>query len=85
MHSSTGNVAHGKSAVRYAPAVSLSLFHILLSLPFLPVSDIVELDVSVRRVSGHVNPPGPRFQEAGASKRSSQPSLLRVIPFPGCG
>ena len=73
MHSSTGNVAHGKSAMRYAPAapaplplpllpsLSLSLFlsHFtdISSLPFLPISDIVKLDVSVRRVGGHSNFP----------------------------
>lgn len=37
----------------------LSVLYVLSSLPFLSVSDIVELDVPVRRVGGHDNPLGP--------------------------
>lgn len=69
MHNSTGNVACGKSAVRYALALpipfslplSLSSLPASISyyrLPLLPVSDIVKLDVPVGRVGGHDDPPG---------------------------
>lgn len=39
-------------------SLSLSHYHHHRRLPLLSVSDIVELDVPVRRVGGHDNPPG---------------------------
>lgn len=44
--------------MQYVPT-TLSLSHSLVRLPLLSVSDIVELDVPVRRVGGHDDPPGP--------------------------